>query len=63
MDAIGFALIGIGGYLMYSAYKGNAPFVEFMKVLKPKTTYNPANPSAPINAQGGTGTAQYLPAG
>ncbi len=61
MDAIGFALICVGGYLMYAAYKNESPFQAFQSKLGTKTTPNPANPAAPINANGGTGTVPYGP--
>lgn len=33
MDAIGFLMIGVGGYLMYAAYKKEHPWTVFQSVI------------------------------
>lgn len=33
MDAVFLVLMGVGGYLMFEAYKGNAPFTKGVALL------------------------------
>lgn len=50
MDAIGFAMVGIGGYLMYTAVKGEKPWAIFQQAIgikKPGATVAPGGPPGP----------------
>lgn len=44
MDAIGVLLMGVGGYLMYKAYKGGTtgPWSEFLSLLGQSSAGSPA---------------------
>lgn len=33
MDAVFLVLMGVGGYLMFAAYKGEAPFTQAVTLL------------------------------
>jgi uncharacterized membrane protein len=38
VDFLGVLMIGAGGWVLYEAYKGKAPFTTATNVLKPTTT-------------------------
>jgi hypothetical protein len=61
-------LMGVGGFMMFSAYKnsGTGPWQEFLNVLNGTSASTPATQSGPLNSSLDAGTLtfpSYAPAG
>jgi hypothetical protein len=53
VDAVFVILMGVGGYMMYAAYKGETPFANALALI---------GANAPASVSTGTGTSPYAPA-